>query len=300
MAAFPPPPPGPAQPPVNVFDDRPPIRPLLEANSEKIAFLRSSLLDNPLFDSRLHDDLWLLRFLLSHKKSVPAAAKAARTTLAWRQAHDMDTISAAIRENPAVEHPFFLHAHKIHVRPGGIHIVTPDKRRGPCLIAAMTGFDYGAAMQDLSREEYVRYMLVLNEWAFNECDRVTRATGRLTKLARFVQAKNFSVRSLNREWLNMDGAVAKEMEDCYPQGLGQILVLDPPGWAAAMWRVVKFLFPARMVEKLDFLPLTNKQAFEKRALRFIALEDLPKSHGGKREDYPCPVTGATGMGMASN
>ena len=69
---------------------------------------------------------------------------------------------------------------------------------------------------------------------------------------------------------------------------------------AAMWRVVKFLFPARMVEKLDFLPLTNKQAFEKRALRFIALEDLPKSHGGKREDYPCPVTGATGMGMASN
>lgn len=295
VSLSPPTPVGPPQPPVDEFDDRPPIQPLLEANAKSIALLRSRLSDDPLFDHLQHDDFWILRFLLSHKKSVPAALKAARTTLVWRKSRGMDALSAQLRAAPAVEHPYFVHVYRIHVRPGGINLVTPDHRRGPCLIAAMIGFDYAAVMRDMSREDYERYMLVINEWAYLECDRVSRATGRLTKACRFVQCKGFSVRSLNREWLNMDGAIAKEMEDCYPQGLGLILCLDPPSWALAMWRVVKFLFPARMVEKVDLLPISATKDLHKRALRFISLEDLPKSHGGRREAYTCPVTGAKGI-----
>jgi hypothetical protein len=189
----------------------------------------------------------------------------------------------------------------------------------------MTQFDYYAAMNKLSRDDYAAYIFVLNEWNYMVCDRVTRETGRLTKATRFVQCRGFALRSLNREWLKMDGAVAKEMEDCYPQVqsprtqkprapepiarqcplltvcaaatsspqlLQQILVLDPASWAVILWRAVKVLFPARMVEKVDLIPTPfGARALKTRVLRHVALSDLPVSHGGTRVAYPCPLAG---------
>ena len=284
-----------ASPPVNAYDNRPPVRPLLDANAVAISRLRTALLDNPLFDPVRHDELWLLRFLLSHKKSVTAAAKAARTCLQWRKEHDMDKLAAKMRATPgsrgATSHPVFQYGHRRHVSPGGMHLLLPDPQRGPILVGDMTKFDYNAAMEKLTREEYTAFARIFNEWFFNECDRVTRETGLLTKSARFVQCRDFSVRALNRDWLKMDGQVSKEMEDCYPQLLGLILVLDPPQWALIMWRAVKFLFPARMVEKVDLIPTSARKELERRVLRFVSLDDLPETHGGRRKPYDCPVHG---------
>ena len=275
-------------------DNRLPVKQLLAENAVAISALRTALLDHPLFRPREHDELWLLRYVLSHKKSVAAAAKAARYTLQWRQEHAMDQLAAELRATPGerglASHPAFVLVHKAHVQPGGIHLVQPHPQRGPLLIGTMTLFDYTAAMA-IPRVAYLRYIQCINEWSFNECDRVTRETGLLTKQARFVQCKNFRLGSLNREWLALDGQVSKEMEDCYPQHLGQILVLDPPGWALIMWRAVKMLFPARMVEKVDLLPLSSRKELERRVLRFMSFADLPASHGGLREPYPCPVHG---------
>ena len=133
----------------------------------------------------------------------------------------------------------------------------------------------------ISLQEYAESMRIMNEWFFVRCDQVTRQTGRLTKCARFVQIRGFSMRALNREWMNMDAALAKDMEDCYPQLVGLIVCLDPPQWALLMWRAAKFLFPARMVEKIDLISTSSRNEFEKRARRFVALEHLPESFGGR-------------------
>ena len=146
-----------------------------------------------------------------------------------------------------------MFAHKAHVQPGGIHLLQPHPQRGPLLIGTMTAFDYTAALA-IPREAYLRYIQCVNEWSFNECDRVTRETGLLTKQARFVQCKHFSMRMLNREWLALDAQVSKEMEDCYPQHLGMILVLDPPGLVYVFHVLAIFTARLRYLDLESLLP----------------------------------------------
>ena len=62
------------------------------------------------------------------------------------------------------------------------------------------------------------------------------------------------------------------------------------GWGLRE-RAVKLLFPARMVEKVDLIPTSARKELERRVQRFMSLDDLPTTHGGKREPYECPVHG---------
>ena len=75
------------------------------------------------------------------------------------------------------------------------------------------------------------------------------------------------------------------MEDCYPQALGIIICLNPPTWALIVWRAAKFLFPARMVEKIDLVSTAGaRKEVHKRARKWIDLEQLPSSYGGNGPD----------------
>lgn len=305
-------------PPSTADDERVPVRDLLAAHAARLAELRQLVAVDSLYDARRHDDLWLLRYLLSHNKgkgSVAAAAKAARGTLRWRAEHRMDELACELETTPAIAHPNVTRQHRYHVKPHGIRFLLPDPMRGPILLGSMVDFDYGTAhgaaggpshaaaarhtrvrralpvarAEETMRrpvEEYAASMRTMQEWFFMQCDRVTRQTGRLTKSARFIQVHGLSFRALNREWLKMDAAIAKEMEDFYPQALGMIICLDPPTWALALWRAVKFLFPPRMVEKIDLLSTRagRQRDLHRRALRFLALEHLPRAYGGMGDD----------------
>jgi len=148
----------------------------------------------------------------------------------------------------------------------------------------LSGLDPVKCMQNVTREEYAMLLATMNEWAYVVCDRVTRQTGRLTKACRVLTLKTADSRKLiNQEYLKRDGACAKEIEDCYPQLLGSIIILDPARWVLAIWRGLKYLFPPRFVEKMDLISSTNKKELERRVLRFIALEDLPADLGGWKQ-----------------
>ena len=61
-----------------------------------------------------------------------------------------------------------------------------------------------------------------------------------------------------------------------------------PRWLQGVWRGIKRLMPARVVEKVDFLePLTNS-AERNKLLAWIALEHLPTCFGGPCEVWPPP------------
>ena len=214
------------------------------------------------------------------EKAAAEAAKAVATTLAWRKSNRMDELSAELKELerpllPLEEHRFIRKGFETYIAPGGMRFVHPNPTRGPILIASMVQFDYNAAMRKLTRAEYTNINLAMNEWNAMQCDVVTRATGRLTKAARLVSCKGFRVGSLNRQWLKLDGDVAKEMQDCYPQLLGVIICLDPPQWALVMWRAVKILFPPRMVEKVDLLS-TKDRALKPRLQRYMDVRDMER------------------------
>ena len=100
------------------------------------------------FDETRHDDLWLLRFILSHVKSakasdVAAAAKAARSTLAWRASRGMDEINRQLQTMLSPdEHPNIAEAHASHVSPNCCYFAQPDETRGPVILVALTGLDF--------------------------------------------------------------------------------------------------------------------------------------------------------------
>ena len=55
--------------PVNEHDDRVSVKDLIKEHREKIDKIREGIQDDPLYDPTRHDDLWIVRFWLSHKKS---------------------------------------------------------------------------------------------------------------------------------------------------------------------------------------------------------------------------------------
>ena len=75
--------------PVCPEDDRASVKALIEEHGEKIDKIRQGIVDDPLFDAQKHDDLWILRFWLSHKKTKQAIA-AAKTCLAFREKWKLD------------------------------------------------------------------------------------------------------------------------------------------------------------------------------------------------------------------
>ena len=275
-------------PPSTPYDDRPSVVELLAKHAASLAGLRELVSVDALYRPDKHDDLWLLRFLLSHIKpgkeasGIIAAAKAARSTLAWRAAHGMDEISLQLQTmRSADEHPNVSTCHASHMLPKCCLFVQPVATRGPLILCDLAGLDVVKCMQHVTRDEYAMLIATMNEWCHVTCDRATRATGRLTKTCRVLTLKRADSRKLiHQEYLKRDGAVAKEIEDCYPQLLGSVIILDPPRWILAVWRGLKYLFPPRFVEKLDLISSSSVKEVERRVLKFAALEDLPTDLGG--------------------
>ena len=77
-------------------DERPLIGDLLKKHASKIQSVRKIIESDPLYkkgnNSTLYDDIWILRFLLSHKNSVKSASKAAVKTMHFRNEHKLNEL----------------------------------------------------------------------------------------------------------------------------------------------------------------------------------------------------------------
>lgn len=76
--------------PVDANDARPSVKDLIEDHRKTICEIKSDLEKDPLYSPHKHDDLWILRFVLSHKSNSKVATQAAKTTLLFRQEHKLD------------------------------------------------------------------------------------------------------------------------------------------------------------------------------------------------------------------
>ena len=66
------------------------MKELIEEHMRLIDDVKRALGTDPLYDVTKHDDLWIVRFLLSHKKTVKLSVKAAKHTLQFREEHKLD------------------------------------------------------------------------------------------------------------------------------------------------------------------------------------------------------------------
>ena len=286
-------------------------RPLID---QMVATLSSSSSSSPLYDPAKHDDLWCLRFLLSHKKNLDKAIAAAQTTLAFRREHGLDEwgdirgtapqdITTTNNNTDDSTAGAAWVAWKRFIDSGGVTdrsivYAVPDEQR----CGVLTFIDIGSMdphkLAELSVQEWIAALAYMNEWNYQWCDYLTRKTGRLTKSVRLVDVGTASLSQIDWQCQMRYTQAIGTMQDCYPQAVKSIYVCYAPFWVYGPWKAIRPLLPSRVVNKMDFLDPASSSADnadDRQRLLGVAAgcaEYLPRRYGGTNDT----ILGGSGVG----
>mmetsp|Transcript_29147 Transcript_29147/g.48178 ORF Transcript_29147/g.48178 Transcript_29147/m.48178 type:complete len:307 (-) Transcript_29147:92-1012(-) len=275
--------------PVCDTDMRLSVKKIVQDNSKHIDQVKSALASDPLYDPNKHDDLWIVRFLLSHKKKPKLAIKAAKTTLLFREEQELDKLD--IRSCPPHPHsPNNPNAssrrYVAQLGQDSARFVVPNPKRGVVGFLNIASIDQHKLVAEVNEADWLPAFSYMSEYNHQWLDYVTRTTGRLTKSIRIADLQGISLSGVCLENQKRDGKAMGVMEDCYPQLLEGIFICRSPVWIQIPWRIVRPLMPKRVVDKIDFLaPATNAKE-RKRLLRYVEEEHLPERFGGKNMTWP--------------
>ena len=274
--------------PVPVSDGRPSIKDLITEHRERIDQLKQNLVnDAPEFDESKHDDLWLLRFILSHKKKIPAATKAAKYTLKFRKEHKLDDVDLRFHPpGPTAQCDGLLRYAEYTDKEDTFQWTLPDDSKGPVTFIRYAGLDQHQLVKHVAEEDWLASFLYCSEWSHQWADRTSRVTGRLTKNVRLVDLNGMKVLDFSMTNSKRDGKVMNLMEDCYPQLLQAVYVVNPPIWISTIWDLCRPLMPKRVVAKFDIIRPAKKDKDRELLLQFIDESNLPTKFGGTYEKWP--------------
>lgn len=283
------------QDPATPYDDRASVPELLKEHATKIEKMKTALTSDPLYAADKHDDLWILRFLLSHKGKMKKALPAAKHTLLFRKKHNLDDRDIRFHAPhkcqeedisfagvPSLKRPWTTRC-----PDDTIVYAIPDKNRG------VVGFIKFAKMKNdqttldaLTDKDLAAAFIFISEWTFQWLDYVTRTSGRLTKSVRFLDFQGASLFSNQRNAIKRDGKIMDEMEDVYPQLLHAIFIHNAPSWIHTVWAVVRPIMPKRIIEKVDIVEPKTNEMEKKRIFKFLSVENMPVTIGGDNTVAP--------------
>jgi len=171
-----------------------------------------------------------------------------------------------------------------------VTVTQPDPDRGIMVYMDAGGIDANRLADTLTRKQQTEYRIIANEATYQVLDDVTRRTGRLTKLTQIMDETNVSILKVNRKSIQQDAEISKELEDYYPQLLASIYIFNAPRWVHAIWKVLRPLFPKRLVEKVDFMPpnATKKGIVYEPLRKHVSEANLPERYGGTNPNWPLP------------
>ena len=273
-------------PPVNEHDDRPAVIPLITKHRSVIDQVRSELESDPLYNKNKHDDLWILRFVMSHKKKVKKVVKAAKYTLAFRQEHNLDAKDIRFTsptEGFAAEN---LTRYMKYLSEDALRFVLPDAHRGVVAFFNLGGCDQHALVKNVDEKDWLPCFMHFSEWTFQWQDYITRTRGRLTKSIRLADFSGVTMSGMSNECARRDGKAMGVMEDCYPQLLQSVIICNSPVWIQIPWRIIRPIMPKRVTSKIDFVNPLHCEKERDRLLAYISLEHLPVRFGGLNETWP--------------
>lgn len=284
------------------FDDRPWICDLLKENSNSINSMKDLLKKEPLYqeNTNRYDDIWLLRFLLSHNKNVNSAVKAASKTIKFRAAKKLNELGdirhTLPTKDPALAKVMFKETTKMNdcVSDGGYYHTLPDDKRGIVTFMKVDKVNMKSMGSTIAEEDLLNAYIYLNESIYQILDHITRNTGRLTKQLKCIDFEGERLRQISMSFVRKDAAINKKLEDYYPQMLGMLVIVNAPTWFSKLFKTIRPLFPTRLLEKIDILPsLKAIQSKElEKVYRFISLRNLPERYGGSNSKWPLPHAGS--------
>eukprot|EP00565_Helicotheca_tamesis_P007860 CAMPEP_0185724872 /NCGR_PEP_ID=MMETSP1171-20130828/1231_1 /TAXON_ID=374046 /ORGANISM="Helicotheca tamensis, Strain CCMP826" /LENGTH=310 /DNA_ID=CAMNT_0028392821 /DNA_START=93 /DNA_END=1025 /DNA_ORIENTATION=- len=281
-------------------DNRPLISDLLNENSSAIKIVRDTIQKDPLYDSNHYDDIWILRFVLSHKKKTEDAINAALKTIMFRHERKLNELGDIRHKMPnhinKCESENYFPCHRVFMKycegnDATMHTLS-NKDRGIISYILLAKVAIKEIAEELSDEELQDIYLYLNECQFQVLDATTRRTGRLTKALRVVDMTDMALRKFDLSYAKKDLAASKATEDYYPQLLGSMLIVNGPSWLDRVWIILRPLFPRRVTAKINFVSPKKRPQDVKPFLSYTTKDDLPTRYGGNNEEWPLACAGA--------
>jgi len=301
--------------PSDVVDERPLISDLLAEHFRTIEAVRDEILADEVgrflhskgSNAKRYDEIWILRFVLSHKGNVKSATRAALDTMKFREKKKLNELGdiryrmVNVGIDPAYPEEWkdkeWLPGQEFFAsccEPNALIMYQPDMSRGVIELIDVGKVDSHAIAKGMCDAvgDWSNFNLYSNESNFQVLDHVTRTTGRLTKLCRIFDMRNVGWNTVSFDYVRQDSTACKVVEDFYPQHLGMACIVNCPDWLARMWNMGKRMLPKRVAEKVAFLPNMLKAGKTKDGLkpilRYISIDDLPEKYGGTNNQWPLP------------
>lgn len=187
------------------YDERPMVDDLLEKHAKDIALVREHILSDDecksLYEkgdnTKRYDDIWILRYVLSHKGHAKSALKAAIKTIKFREETKLNEMGDLRHRIKQYGIPDTEKMSNIDPLPGfklynkfcdenAICTALPDENRGIVVFYDMGKMDQHGLAEGMDAEQMKEMVLYSNEAMFQVVDEITRRTGRLTKVMKIV------------------------------------------------------------------------------------------------------------------
>ena len=187
------------------YDERPLVDDLLEKHAKAISSVRENILADDeckaLYEkgdnTKRYDDIWILRYVLSHKGHVKSASRAAMKTIKFREEsklNEMGDLRSRIKQHGVTDSekianiealPGFKLYNK-YCEENAVCATLPDETRGIVVFYDMGKLDQHGLATGMDAEQMKEMVLYSNEAMFQVVDEITRRTGRLTKIMKIV------------------------------------------------------------------------------------------------------------------
>ena len=251
---------------------------LLRKHASDLQRLRRSVETFALYSAKQHDDIFLLRFLLSYP-DPKAAAKAVRAALTTRQKYRLDDVAEMVTTTPSRDWRCRTLRPHVHLLP--VVVLQPDVW-GPAVMYVDAGkMDSFAIMRDVPRELYNTAQRDMMELIFRRMDAATRATGILQKYCRIINLEGVSLKNLCLSFVLRDAEDNNEMQSLYPQLLGAVLFVNTPKPINFLYRrVLCPVLPNKITEKTRVFSCRMAESEREALAAWIPLEHLPLEVSG--------------------
>ncbi|KDO35404.1 hypothetical protein SPRG_00254 [Saprolegnia parasitica CBS 223.65] len=221
----------------------------------------------------VHDDVWLLRYLLSNE--TPAACEAPiRFTIQWRAAR-ADTIAAL---HAGAKPALYAEIEKYLV--AGDHKLTCLGE--PLVIVRIGLCNSKALMNNVAHENVVEYMMLAREATMVYLDAKSRETRTLLKAITILDFCGFSLlRGHDARFSRVQGECSKLSEQMYPQLLGRTIFVNTPAIFSWVFKLLKPLLSERTIAKMVICPGGKQLSDCPYVSTYLKLSDLPTFLGGQ-------------------
>lgn len=266
---------------------------LLAANAARVEKILTSLKNGtgddapslPVGEGTPYDDIWALRFCLSHDEDDEALATA-RKTLSWRKEHAEMLEKAAKRERvkkfASIERFVAADYHG------------EDKRGNP-VYCIRAGISNPSAMMDAhTKDEVLMFMMYRKEIGFLIADERTRRTRKLHKLITVNDLNHVSLMAgTDKRFQKVLGESSKMSETLYPQLLDRAVLINVPYIFSVIWSMVRGLISAKTKAKVAICPGDTLKGDVSKCpfAKHVKMETIPTFMGGTCRCSPGCICG---------